>query len=108
MTSWTRPYWAPTRYMGHRPKNSDAAPEQILDANFHRRFPSTPDEFEPETRAIGSVLKLYFHPYQVFPNPSPYVTVAPVLVQTAPRLRNGLEVDFDWASNLGWMPLMAS
>ena len=87
-TSWTRPYWEPTRYMGHRPKNSDAAPEQILDGNFHRRFLSTPDEFEPETRAIGSVLKLYFHPYQVRPNPTPYATWASVLVWSVPGVRN--------------------
>ena len=102
---WTCPYWAPTRYTDHRPKNSDTAPGQILDANFLGRFPSTPDEFRPETSVIRSVLELYFPPYKVRPNPSPYVTVAPILVQTAPGLRNGLEVDFNWASNLGWNTL---
>ena len=105
---WTHPYWAPTQYTDHRPKNSDATPGQILDVNFIGRFPSTQKEFGPETGAIGSVLELSFPPYKVRPNPSPYVTVAPVLVQTAPGLRNGLEVDFDWTSNLGWTPLLAS
>ena len=105
---WTRPYWAPTRYKDHRPKNCDAAPGQILDVNFLKQFPSTPEEFGPETSTIGSILKLSFQPYKVRPNPSPYATVVPVLVQTAPGLRNGLEVDIDWASNLGWTPLLAS
>ena len=105
---WTRPYWAPARYTDHRPKNSDAAPGQILDVNFLGLFLLTPDEFGPETSAIGSVLELSFPPYKVCPNPSPYVTVAPILVQTAPGLRNGLEVEFDWASNLCWTPLLAS
>ena len=103
-----RPYWAPTRYTDHRPKNSDAAPGQILDVNFLGRFLLTPDEFEPETSSIGSVLELSFPPYKVRPNPSPYVTVAPVLVQTAPGLRNGLEVDLVWASNLTWTALQVS
>ena len=108
MTSWTRPYCAPTRYTGHRPKNSDAAPEQILDANFHRRFPSTPDEFEPDTRAIGRVLKLSFHTYQVRPNPTPYATWESVLVRPVPGVRNQHEIDLDWASNLLCMPLLVS
>ena len=68
----------------------------------------TLDEFGPGTSTIGSVLELSFQPYKVRPNPSPYATVAPVLVKTAPGLRNGLEVEFDWASNLGWTPLLAS
>ena len=97
-----------TRYMAQRPKNSDATPRQILDVILFRQFPSTPDEFGPETGAIGSVLKLSYQPYKELPNPSPYATVVPVLVQTAPGLRNGLEVKFDWASNLGWTPLLAS
>ena len=57
-------------------------PEQKLDINFLGRFMSTPDEFGPETRAIRSVLKLYFHPYQVHPNLTPYETWASVLVRT--------------------------
>ena len=61
-----------------------------------------------ETSAIGSVLKLSFQPYKVHPNPSPYVTMAPILLQTAPELRNGLEVDLVWASNLTWTALQVS
>jgi len=102
------PLMGSTRYMAQRPKNSDATPRQILDVILFRRFPSTPDEFGPETGPIGRVLELSFQPYRVRPNPIPYSTEAPVLVQTAPGLRNGLEVEFDWASNLGWTPLLAS
>ena len=68
----------------------------------------TLDEFGPGTSTIGSVLELSFQPYKVRPNPSPYATVAPVLVQTAPGLRNGLEVDLDWAFNLTWTTLQVS
>ena len=103
-----RPYWAPTRYTDHRPKNSDAAPGQILDVKFLGRFPSTSDEFGPDTYSIESELKLYFQPYKVRPNPSPYATVASILVRTVPGVRNRLELKFDWASNLGWTPLLAS
>ena len=103
-----RPYWAPTRYTDHRPKSSDAAPRQILDVNFLGRFPSTTDEFGPETGSIVRVLKLSFQPYKVRPNPSPYATVASVLVRAISGVRNRLELEFDWASNLGWTPLLAS
>ena len=103
-----RPYWAPTRYTDHRPKSSDAAPRQILDVNFLGRFPSTPNEFGPETGTIGRVLELYFQPYKVRPNPILYATVASVLVRPIPGVRNRLELKFDWASNLGWTPLLAS
>ena len=105
---WTRPNWAPTRYTDHRPKNSDATPGQILDVNFIGRFPSTQKEFGPETGAIGSTLELSFQPYKVRPNPSPYATVASVLVRAVPGVRNKLELKFDWASNLAWTPLLAS
>ena len=92
--------------MGHRPKNSDAAPGQILDVNFHGRFPSTSDEFGPETSAIGSVLKISFHSYKERPNPTPYVTWAFVLVRALPGIRNRLEVDVVWASNWLGHPLL--
>ena len=93
---------------GPKTEKSDATLRQFLDVILFQRFPLTPDEFGLETSAIGSVLKLSFHPYQVSPNPSPYATVAPILVQTALGLRNRLEVNFNWASNLGWTPLLAS
>ena len=70
-----------TRYMAQRLKNGDAIPRQILDVILFRRLPLTPDEFGPETSAIGSVLKLSFQPYQVRPNPTPYETWASVLVR---------------------------
>ena len=105
---WMRPYWAPTRYTDHRPKNSDAALGQILDINFLGWFPSTLNVFRPDTRSIGSVLELSFQPYKVRPNPSPYATVASVLVRAVPGVRNGFEVDVVWASNWLGRPLLAS
>ena len=40
-----------------------AAPGQILDANFLGQFPTTQNEFGPETNANRSSMKLAFHPY---------------------------------------------
>jgi hypothetical protein len=39
---------------------------------------------------------------------SPYVTWASVLLHAAPGVRDGLEIDLCWASNLAWMPLLGS
>ena len=105
---WTRPNWAPTRYTDHRSKNSDAAPGQILDVNFFGRFLSTPNEFGPKTSAIGSFLELYLQPYKVRSNLSPYAIVTSILVRAVPEIQNRLELEFDWASNLGCTPLLAS
>jgi len=105
---WTHPYWDSTRYTEHRPKNSDAALGQILDVDLFGQFPTTPYAFWHGPRSIGSFLELSFRQYKVHPNPSPYPTVAPILVQTAPGLRNGLEVDLVWASNLSWTALQDS
>ena len=74
--------------MAQRPKDGVAAPGQILDVNLFGRIPSTPDDFGPETSAIGSVLKLSFHPYKERPNPTPYATWASVLVWAIPGVRN--------------------
>ena len=105
---WTRPNWAPTRYTDHRPKNSDAAPGQILDVKFLRRFPSTLDEIGSKTGAIESVLKLSFQPYKERPNPTPFATWASVLVLIAPGLRIRLEVESVLASTLAEAPLLVS
>jgi len=99
-TLWTRPYWAPTRYKAQRPKYDVASPRQILDVNLFGRFPLTPDEFEPDTGAIGSVLKLSFHPSIVRPNPTPYATWASVLVRAVSGVRNRNEIESVWASIL--------
>jgi hypothetical protein len=69
-------------------QNSGAAPEQMLDVNLCRRFPSTLDEFGPETSSIGSLLKLSFHPYKEHPNPTLYATWTSVLVRAVPGGRN--------------------
>jgi hypothetical protein len=69
-------------------QNSGVALEQILDVNLCRRFPSTPDEFGPETSSIGKSLKLSFYPYKEHPNPTPYATWASVLVWAVPGVRN--------------------
>ena len=75
-------------YKAQRPKDGVAAPGQILDVKFLGRFPSTPDEFGPETSAIRSVLKLSFHPYKEHLNLNQYATWASVLVRAIPRVRN--------------------
>jgi hypothetical protein len=69
-------------------QNSGAAPEQILDVNLCKRFPSTPDEFGHETSSIGSFLKLSFYPYKEHPNLTPYATWVSVLVRAVPGVRN--------------------
>ena len=92
----------------HGPKDGGAAQRQILDIKFLGRFPSTPDEFGPETSSIGSVLKLYFYPYKERPNLTPYTTWAAVLVRPIPGVRNQHEIDLDWASNLLCTPLLVS
>jgi len=63
--------------------------------------PSTPKEFGPETGAIGSSLKLSFHPYKERPKRTPYATCASFLVRAAPVLRGELELELFWASTLG-------
>ena len=50
-----------TRSIG--PKDSVAAPWQILDADLFRRFPLGPVEFGHETKTIGWLMKLDFHAY---------------------------------------------
>ena len=50
--------------------------------------------------AIGSSLKLSFHPYKEHSKQAPYAAWAPILVQAAPGLRDGLELEFLWASTL--------
>ena len=37
-----------------------------------------------------------------------YATWASVLLEAVPGVRDGLELDLDWASNLAWTPLLAS
>ena len=91
---------------GPKAKNGGAAPGQILDLYLFRRFPLTLVEFGCETRSIGKVMKLSFRAYEERPNPSPYATWATVLVQTVPDLRDRLELDFDWASNLTWTSML--
>jgi hypothetical protein len=50
----------------------------------------TPNEFGPRTGAIGSSLKLSFHPYKEHPKRSSYVTWA---LMAALGLRDELELD---------------
>ena len=45
-------------------------------------------------------MKLYFHPYKEHPKQTPYAAWASILVRSAPRLRDGLELEFLWASTL--------
>ena len=81
-------------------------PGQILDAILIRQFPLTQTSFGYGTSAIGSSMKLAFKPYMDHRNQTLYVAWASNLMQTAPGLRGGLEVDLDWASTSSWMPLL--
>jgi hypothetical protein len=74
--------------MAQRPKDGVVAPEQILDFNLFRQFPSILDEFGPKTGAIGSSSKLSFYPYKERPNPTLYATWASILLRVVPGIRN--------------------
>jgi hypothetical protein len=90
------------------PKDSDAAPWQILDVNLFQWFLLTPMEFGPQTKAIGYLMKLSFHLYVDHWKRSSDVSWASILLQTGPGARDGLELNLDWASNLAWTPLIDS
>ena len=45
-------------------------------------------------------MKLSFHPYKEHPKRTPYVAWASIFVWAAPGLRDGLELEFLWASTL--------
>ena len=49
-------------------------PWKLLDVTLFHRYLLTPNEFGPETGAIGSSLKLYFHPYKEHPKMTPNAT----------------------------------
>ena len=82
-------------------QTDDATPWQILDVHLFQRFPLTPNEFGPETGAIGRSFKLSFHPYKEHPKRTQYVAGASFLVRAAPGFRTGLELELIWASTLG-------
>ena len=65
-----------------------------------QRFLSSPKEFGPPTRAIGSSLKLSFHPCKEHPKRTPYAAHASILVRAASGLRDELELEFLWTSTL--------
>jgi hypothetical protein len=65
-------------------------------------------EFGPQTKSIGYLMKLSFHPYVDHRKQSPDASCTSILLQTAPVARDGLELDMDWASNLAWTPLLDS
>jgi hypothetical protein len=78
----------------------DAEPWQILDVQLFRRYLNNNKEFLGGTSAIGSSLKLSFHPYKERHNRTPYATWASIVLQAAPGLRGGLELEFLCASTL--------
>jgi hypothetical protein len=65
-------------------------------------------EFRPQTKAIGYLMKLSFHPYMDHRKRSPNTFWASILLQTGLEARDGLELDMDWVSNLAWTPLLDS
>jgi len=86
-TLWTRHYWAPTRYTGHRPKRRGAAPWQILDVDLFHELPSTPNSYGPESGGVEKIMKLSFQPYKVFLKRTSYVAVASFLVKIVSEIR---------------------
>jgi hypothetical protein len=58
------------------------------------------------TSSISYLIKLFFHPYVDRQEQSPYTTWTSILARGASRVRDRLEFDIDWASNLAWMPLL--
>ena len=64
-------------------------------------------EFYGATGAIGSSMKLSFHPYKERPKQTLYATWASFLVHAAPRLRDGLKLELLWASTSGTQTKLA-
>jgi len=92
-----------------QPKRRPTVPWQIVDADLFRWFPLTLIEFWHGTSAIGDIMKLSSHPKGgLLKMESVCVLCASVLLQAAPWVRDGLELDMDWASNLAWTPLLNS
>jgi hypothetical protein len=87
----------------HNPKDGGAAPWLILDVTLFRQFLLTPNEFGSETNAIGSYLKLSFHPYKECPKQTLYAIWASFFVRAAPGLRGGLELELFLGLHLGDM-----
>ena len=77
------------------PKDSGAAPWQILDVILFWRFPLTPDEFLHGARSIGKLISLAFLAYVERPKNSTYATWVTVLVCAAPEFRIWIEVGVD-------------
>ena len=98
MTPWNRPYGLQDDTQANGPKDCVAAAWQILDIHLFQRFLSTPNEFRPQTGVIRSSMKLSFHPYKEHPKRTPYVAWASIFVWAAPGLRDGLKLEFLWAS----------
>jgi hypothetical protein len=63
-----------------------AAWQQNLDVNLFRRFPSTPNEFGPETNSIGRSIQFWFHPYNERPKRTPYATGVSISACATPEL----------------------
>ena len=57
-------------------------------------------EFRSETGAIGSSMKMSFHPYIERPKRTPYTAWASILVRAVSGLRGELELELFWASTL--------
>ena len=99
-TPWKRPYGLQDDTRANGPKDCAVASWQILNVHLFRWFPSSPNEFGLLTSAIGSSLKLSFHPYKEHPKRTPYAAHASILVRAASGLRDELELEFLWASTL--------
>jgi hypothetical protein len=68
---------------------------QILDAELFRRFPLTPMEFGLKPKSLVSLWNYLSIHMWIVKKWSLYVTWASILPQTAPGVRDGLELDLD-------------
>jgi hypothetical protein len=80
------PYWAQLDTLPIRPKYDKTTPWQIMYASLFRCFPWNKMVFGHETRSIGKVILLSFHPYKECPKRSLYVISVMILVWTIPGI----------------------
>jgi hypothetical protein len=80
------PLLGSTRYIAHQAKIWQ---DNTMTYSMHlivSMFPWTKKAFGRETRSIGKVIILSFHPYKEHPKQSPYVISTMIFVRTIPRI----------------------
>jgi hypothetical protein len=96
---WMHPYGLQHDTRANSPKDSGAAPWQILDVHLFRRFLLIQMEFYCRTGAIGSSINsLSIHIKR--PKWTLYATWASFLARAARGLQGGFELELFWTSTL--------